>query len=366
MRAQKLSQRGRSPGPVREQNQAVGPGPSKGPSKNQKEHSSHEPVSQTKPAANLHPNQKERPRERPLSVPSQAAIPGLLSPDLQLKAPQARPQSPGRSQSPGQIQKPQSGSNHVSSPAVKLVSGPPRCRSHSPRCRIDVDVDVELDCKDLRAAVSHNSLLVPWDLEATAVDPTNLLSQSFPESSLRSAQLRRGSYSPTSNSGNFLQIPQSSPFLVPRGHNGRSCENLGLNALRGSSSDCDLSASASGDVFNQNLAGSSRMRRHSADHRRSPVSWLNISPRASPPYSCSSSPTSPGQSSLSTLSPPFSPEYFEPSMTYCGSSPPSSTHLLLSKHSSVYLRNSLASTPHCSPYSSPFGSQTQICISSHT
>lgn len=317
--------------------------------------------------ASLHPqgpsNQKEKPRERPLSVPSQAAIQGLMSPDLQLKGLQARPQSPG------QVQKPQSGSNHVSSPAVTLVSAPARRRSYSPCCRIDVDIEPshkDVWQKDLRAAVSHESIFVPSDSEATGVDATNPFSQSYPENAFRSALPRRGSYSPTFNSGNLLQVPLISHFLLPPSHSEKRHNNYGLNSLRGCSSNCELSESATGDAFKQNVADRHHMRKHSSGHvypsssPDSPIPWLNLSPRASSPLS--SSPTSPGQWSLSTLSPPFSPENLEPSITHRGS--PSRTHLLLPSHSPIPFSRSLTSTPHCSPYSSPFGSQTQICITS--
>ncbi|XP_071355071.1 TRAF2 and NCK interacting kinase a isoform X2 [Trachinotus anak] len=118
-RAQKLTQRGRSPGPIKEQNQAAGQGHKRGPSKNHKECSSQGPVSQSNLAPNPYPvgpsNQKEKPRDRPLSTPNQGAIHGLMSPDLQLKALQAPPKFAG------QVQKPQSGSNRVFNAAVKVV-----------------------------------------------------------------------------------------------------------------------------------------------------------------------------------------------------------------------------------------------------
>ncbi|XP_034418510.1 TRAF2 and NCK interacting kinase a isoform X1 [Cyclopterus lumpus] len=113
-RAQKLSHGPRSPGLNQENSQAPGQGLSKGPSKG---HSSQGPVSRSNPAPDpysLGP-QKEKPKDRPFSVPSQAAIPGPVPPDLQFKALQPHPQSPGPAQAP------QSGSNRVSSPAVKLV-----------------------------------------------------------------------------------------------------------------------------------------------------------------------------------------------------------------------------------------------------
>ncbi|XP_068558397.1 TRAF2 and NCK-interacting protein kinase-like isoform X2 [Cebidichthys violaceus] len=114
-RAQKLRCRSCSPGPIQENSQSPGQGPRKGPSKSHKEHSSQGPVSQSNPVPNPYPlgPQKEKQRDRLLSVPSQAAIQGLMPPDLQLKALQSHRQSTG--------QGPQSGSNTVSIPAVKLV-----------------------------------------------------------------------------------------------------------------------------------------------------------------------------------------------------------------------------------------------------
>ncbi|KAM9341537.1 TRAF2 and NCK interacting kinase a [Symphorus nematophorus] len=118
-RARNLNQRGLSPEPIQERNQAAGQGPSKGPSKGHKEHSSQGPVSQSNPVPNPYPlgpsNQKEKPRDRPLSAPNQAAIQGLMSSEPNLKALQPYPQSPA------QVQKPKSGSNPVSAPAVQLV-----------------------------------------------------------------------------------------------------------------------------------------------------------------------------------------------------------------------------------------------------
>ncbi|KAM7376150.1 hypothetical protein PAMP_005895 [Pampus punctatissimus] len=125
-RAQKLSQKGRSSGPFQGHNQGAGQGPSKGHSKSQC--SSQGPVSQSNPVPNPYPlgpsNQKERPRDRPLSAPSQAAIQGLLSPDPQLKALQSHPHSPQ------QVQKPQSGSNPVSN-QTKLISHLVPVKTHS-------------------------------------------------------------------------------------------------------------------------------------------------------------------------------------------------------------------------------------------
>lgn len=86
----------------------------------------------------------------------------------------------------GQGQKPRSGSNPASTPAVKLVSGPHRSRSHSPRCRIDVDVVVSNQGrrrKERKAINSQEYLVVPSDWEATSPDDdVDDLLKSFPPS----------------------------------------------------------------------------------------------------------------------------------------------------------------------------------------
>lgn len=112
-RAQKLSQRGRSP----VQNQSQGHAAAK---------SQTEAVSQSNRAGNPSgpSQQRDRPRDRPLSAPSQAA---------QLKAAHPRPQSPrqGPNSRPGP------------EPASTPVSTHLCCRSHPPRFSLDVEVDVE-------------------------------------------------------------------------------------------------------------------------------------------------------------------------------------------------------------------------------
>ncbi|XP_034714596.1 TRAF2 and NCK-interacting protein kinase-like isoform X2 [Etheostoma cragini] len=109
-RAQKLHQRGRSPGPVQKHNQAPGQGPSEGPSKSHKENFGQGPVSQSNPAPNPYPlgpsNHNDKPKDRHLSAASQ----GLMSPGLQ-----PHPQSPGK------IQRPKSGSKPVPITALKPV-----------------------------------------------------------------------------------------------------------------------------------------------------------------------------------------------------------------------------------------------------
>lgn len=349
-RAQKLNLRGCSPGPAREHNQPPGQGHSKGSNKCHKKHSSQGPV-----------GHKQKARGRPLS-----SIQDLLSPNPQIKEPQPF------SQSTGQVQKSQSGSITVPNPAAKLVSARSRGRSHSPCCRIDVDIEPEYNSgwsKGMRPALSSECLMVPSDWEVTEFDLNDPLSQSFPVSTLQSAL--SNSYSPASNSSSFLQVPDENMFSPPFSRNisGRYM----LNAIKGSSSMSDLSASAPADILSQNLAECKLMNSHSSERltssfRKSPASWLGISPstspQTSPSYSTSSSPRS-----SSTFSPPFSPDNFGSTMRYkC--SPPSQTYLLLPDQDSSPLFISPASspvfvspavTPHCSPHGSPFGSQTQIC-----
>lgn len=104
-RAQKLSQRGCSPGPSTKQSRSAGQVPKKGPSQNP-----------SSPAPNPNPlranNQRDKSGDRPLSAPVEGAVLGPKSPDLQLKS--LQPQ--------GNIQKSQSGSNNLLNPAVKMVS----------------------------------------------------------------------------------------------------------------------------------------------------------------------------------------------------------------------------------------------------
>ncbi|KAK5857690.1 hypothetical protein PBY51_010917 [Eleginops maclovinus] len=250
IRAQKLNQRGRSPGRSQGQSQASGQGPSKGPGKNQRERSTPGPVSQSNPVLNpyaLGPsNQNERPRDRPLSAPNQAAIQGLMSPDPKIPQPQ----------SPPHVQSPQSGSMS----AIKLVSGNLRSQSHSPCRRIDVDIDSEFQggrLKESRPACSYTSLQVPPDWEDSH-GQTDPLSYSFPDNTLLSTQ---------------------------------------------------LSASAPADVMKWNFIENRHMGHLSPGEQISPTSpvfGLCLTPRTSP----QTSPSSSGSWSTGTFSPPFSCEHF--------------------------------------------------------
>ncbi|KAK9533924.1 hypothetical protein VZT92_009012 [Zoarces viviparus] len=340
-RAQKLSSRSHSPGPIQGNSQAPGQGPSKGPSKSHKEHSNQAPVSQSNPVPNAYPlgPQKEKPRDWLLSGPSQSAIQGLMPPDLQF----ARQHHP---QSPGQVQGPQSGSNTVSIPAVKLVSDSRRSRSHSPCGRIDVDIEPQFKDGWMRS-VSSERLSSPSELEV----PTDFLSQSFPYNALYSSSPRyRHSSSPASNSS--LQVPDNNSFLSP--HSDRQGKR--------SSPMLDLSVSAPAHFLKQNLAEVRLMKSDSYDHLQSlspttPTSWLGRSPSTSP----HSSPSSPGSWSVFTLSPPFSPDPLVSNMPGI-SPPPLHGQLRLPNHASCSLHVSPASTPRCSPCGSPFGSQNQLYI----
>ncbi|XP_067334686.1 TRAF2 and NCK interacting kinase a isoform X3 [Channa argus] len=115
IRAQKLRQRGRSPGPVREQNHSPSQGLAKGHSKSYNEHSSHLPIGQSNvvPFPMGPSNQMDKSKDRRLSVSCEGAIQELISPESKLKTPHP--------QSTGQIQKPLSGSTPVSIPALKRV-----------------------------------------------------------------------------------------------------------------------------------------------------------------------------------------------------------------------------------------------------
>lgn len=299
-------------------------------------------------------NQKEKPRERPLSAPSQAAVHVLMSTDPQVKA------LPPHPYSPRQVQKPQSGSNPTSIAAVKLVSGRPRGRSHSPCYRIDVDIEPEYQGewrKGMRPAISHESLMVSLDWEATAFNPADPLSQSFPDSALQSALSRHNLT--VSNGGNFLQVPDNNHLPV------LDKIKRERNAIRGSSSLCDLSVSAPANILKQNLAEVRQMRSHSthcllSSSAASQATWMDHFSPTFPPNSPSySSTSSHSWSDSSTLSPPFSPENLESNMAQ-KSSTLIHTHLPFPDQSFFPRSISPDSTPHCSPYGSPFGSQTQI------
>lgn len=138
-------------------------------------------------------DRKERPRDRFLS-PNQAAIQVVKAAEPKVK---------------GQVQKPQSGPNPASTPAVKLVSACHRSRSHSPRCRIEVDV-VEPECQGgwregMKAVSSQECLVVPSHWGSTSPDPDDLLSKSFPLQSF----IQRRSWAPACSSAGFLQVPSN-------------------------------------------------------------------------------------------------------------------------------------------------------------
>lgn len=303
-------------------------------------------------------NQKEKPRDRPLSVPSQAAIQAIMSAEPQLKARQPHPQSPR------QAQKPQSGSNPASIPVVKLVSPRPRGRSHSPYCRIDVAIEEEYQggwVKGMRSAISHESLMVPSDCQGILFDTTNLLSQSFPVNALHSALSRqKRSYSPVCSSGNFLQVPDDNHLHFPS----LDKNKRGSNMVRSSNSICGLGASAPADILTQSLAEVGKMRSQSAHCLLSssptpPTARLGLSPQTCTQISPPCSPMSSG--SISNLSPLFSPDNFVPNMSW---EPSSSihTHVRSPHQTLIPLRLSRECSPRRSPHGSPFGSQTCIRV----
>lgn len=102
----------------------------------------------------------------------------------------------------GLVQKPQSGPN----PNVKLVSGRPRCRSLSPRCRLDVDVGPEGQAGGrigLGPVSCQEGLLVPpaWEVTSPDSDP---LSKSFPP---LQPSTKRHLYALAHNSADCLLLP---------------------------------------------------------------------------------------------------------------------------------------------------------------
>lgn len=340
MRAQKL-QRGHSPGSNQGHSQITSQGLNKGPSRGRKESSNQGPVSQSN-LLNPYPlgphNQREKPRDRPLSAPSQTAMEGPKSQGS--KIPQARPQSPG------QVQKPQPGSNLVSNRADELVSGRPRGRSHSPCCRVDVDpLDQGQWCNGMRQATSSESLMVSSGWEDTPSDCPDPLSRSFPEGLLRSILPRDNSCNPSRSYSNsdLLSPPDHNHFLHVPGSDGDWGQVK--HASRAGSSMSDLRAPATADKLN--LAESSQMYSFSSDNLTSPAQnstahwWAGLSP-------CTSMQTSPIYLSASASSLLAS---------FC--SPPDA----LPSHPASPVFPKLRST-HCSPYGSPFGSQTQIGIPS--
>lgn len=285
-RAQKLSQRGRSPGQVQNQSQSAGQG--HGAARSQTE-----AVSQAAVAAGAGP--RDKPRDRPLSAPSQAA---------QLKAVQPRPQSPRQGPSP----------RPGPEPAFTPVSTRPRCRSHSPRFRIDVEVEWRPPARQggLSSAASHQNLATG---AAAALSPVDPLSLSFPDEALQSALSRRGP------PALFLQVPDD------RGA-GRS------------NSVCDLSASATADVLRWSLAEAAPPRSLSS-HQLAEACWGR--------------PPSPG---------PQSPLRSSASFGCLADTPPRQldrppTHNFLSpEHAACRLH--VSPVARLSPNHSPFGSQNLI------
>lgn len=350
-RAQKLSQRGRSPGHIQNHNQAAGQVASKGPGKSHKEPCCQEPTGQSSKLPNPYPagasQQKEKPRDRPLSAPSQAAIQALMSASPQLKALQPHPQSPR------QVPIPQPGSNPACAPAVKAVSGRPRGRSHSPRCRIEVEVEAWEQGgwqRRMRPAVSDDSIMFCSNCEVTKFNPGDPFSLSFPDNALQSALSRHRDYSPASSSGSFLQVPDNNHLYFP------SLDKNGRGAVRGSASLCELSVSAPAGVLAQQLAQVRQMRSLSCQCLHSgsastAAAWWALRLQKSPQSSSS------GSLSTSTLSPPFSPDIHTSNMAF---QPNRAHHLMPTCHQNV---SAAASTGH-SPYHSPFGSQIQICTGS--
>lgn len=335
LRAQKHNRRGRSPGYVLEHSKSVDQGLNKGPVKSPKQGSCYLP----EPSS-----QNGKHRDRCLSVTSQPTIKELMSQESQLKA-RPHPISPGQTQNPT-----------PSKPVSLMVSAHRRGRSHSPCNRIDVDIELYNPGgwhKSLRQSVSHDSLTM--HLDSKAVDQTDLLSQSFPANALCSALSKhRNSYSPAPSSSNLLQVPDNNHLLSPLSDRGMTSETWREHAIRGSSSMCDLSASAPAGLLKRSMNNIISM------SSNSPSPWLCLSPRNSSQIfrtqsstSSVSPSTSPVSPSSSFFSPPFSPE----SPGFNTESPYYPTLVLPNQTSFPN------SSPHCSPQGSPFGSQSQIARS---
>lgn len=309
-RAQKLSQRGRSPGHAQNPSQAAGQGHGAAKSQTEAVSQSNKPANSSAAAAAA---AGDKPRDRPVSVSGQAA---------QLKAVQPHPQSPrqGPSHRPG------------SEPASAPVSTRSRCRSHSPRYRIDVDVDEHRwgGQRGMRSAASHQDITL---VAATPSDPfsrVDPLSQSFPDHALQSALSR------CRPSGPLLQVPDTRHFLSPA-----LGDRRGIAEGGGSASVGDLRASALTEVGPP---------RSLSSHRLQEACW------GRPP---SIDPQSPLRSSSScgSLSPDAAP-YLQLSRPPLPHLNPPRPLLLLALHDSPAPRS------RCSPTHSPFGSQKLIDVGS--
>lgn len=314
-RAQKLSQRGRSPGHIQNQSQAAGQG-------HRAAKSQAEAVSQSNRAANPS-QQRDKPRDRLVSAASPAA---------QLKAVQPRPQSPRQGPSP----------RPGSEPASAPVSTRPRCRSVSPCRRLDVDVDEPWVGwqRGLHSAASHQNIAAAAHSDVFGlVDP---LSRSFPDQALQSALSR------CSHPGSLLEVPDGRCFPSPALGSRRGYAEAG-----GSASACDLSTSAPAAGLWRSLA--------------------EVGPPRSLSYHCLDEtcwgrPQSPGPQSPGPQRPLWS-------TASCGSLATADAsswrpdklrplfHLFLSpKHAAC--RPHVSPAARRSPTHSPFGSQNLICAAS--
>lgn len=265
--------------------------------------------------------------------------------DPQLKALQPHPQSPR------QVQKPPLGSNPGFTPAVRLVSHHPRNKSHSPCRRVDLDIEPEFQegwQKGMRAAISHETLLVPPYWDVTPCDQDDPLSQSYPGNSPLARQ--RNSHSPVSGSRSFLQVPDNNLHFPPQQ------STSGRNAEMSSTS---RSASSPENIHKRDLAEASQCHSASTQCLLSSSPTLSLSPQSFP----QNSPPSPLSSSLASIN--TSPHQLSPdtpmSNTAC-----QSIHIQLLLPNHILFPSHFLSevSPHCSPYGSPFGSQNQIHITS--
>lgn len=204
----------------------------------------------------------------------------------------------------------------------------------------------------MRAAISHETLLVPPHWDVTPCDLDDPLSQSYPGIALNCALAKqRNSYSPISGRSNFLQVPDNNllHFLPRKSTSGRNTEM----------SSTPRSASSPEIIQKHGLAEASLWHSSSTQCLLSSSPTLGLSPQSFP----QNSPPSPLFSSLvsiNTSSHQLSPDT-PMSNTTC-----QLVHVQPSFPKQILFPNhfSPGASPHCSPYGSPFGSQNQIYITS--
>ncbi|KAI1882771.1 hypothetical protein AGOR_G00238360 [Albula goreensis] len=201
--------------------------------------------------------------------------------------------------------------------ASKLVSQgghPQRAKSHSPCCRIDVDVEqlsdrARVKGRALRGAVSSENLADPWDLGPFGSYSFDL-SCSAPESSLRQMLPKeRRSYS--ESYGMLLGVsPPTKPVVLCDSFDEEDCvsdlSKSNPELFRGEPGKPKVSPTKSplglGSLLNVPKAEPLKMLQKACDKIVPNLQWLGLSPRASPLQSPRSS-----QSNSSNSSPSYSP-----------------------------------------------------------